>query len=414
MLAWVRTARGESVRPVLDRSFALMRQTNLSTENRLRLYRLFMYTTTEIPPGLSADERRQLHGLVASQFPAADERLNRESALLLAYAGQTEGISEILAAVPPGNENQALQLHYLYALRTVKRGWTLDQKTAAAEILGRTSRWRGGAQFTNFLGQMFDQFAEVYTTDADKQVLYAKAPDFAPLTPAEIAAIQARGGGAGRGGRGGAAPLAPAGAGARGTPAPGPAPVAAGAPPAVAAPARGVGGGRGGAPVQTRTQGRTLNKGEIFDEVIYTPRTQTPNADMGRAVFEASCAACHRAGAIGSDHGVAGLNLTASAPKTARRELLESIMFPSRSIRPEHETTVVTKNDGTTESGLLVRESTQSLTLLRANGTTVDVPKPVRSQRKERTTIRTDAITDAMNQGQLANLLAFLRGAATP
>jgi putative heme-binding domain-containing protein len=89
-------------------------------------------------------------------------------------------------------------------------------------------------------------------------------------------------------------------------------------------------------------------------------------------------------------------------------------MFPSRAIRPEHETSVVTKTDGTTESGLLLRENAQSLTLLRADGTTVDVPKPVRSQRKERTTIMTDVITDAMNQGQLGNLLAFLQSAATP
>ena len=417
MLAWVRTGRGESVRPVIDRSFALMKQSNLSTENKLRLYRLFMYATTELGSGLSADERRQLHGLVANQFPAQDERLNREIALLVAYAGQTEGISEILAAMPPGNENQALQLHYLYALRTVKQGWTLAQKTTAAEMFGRTSRWRGGAQFTNFLGQMFDQMAEVYTTDAEKELLYAKAPDFAPLTPAEIAALQARGGGAGRGGRGGAAAAVPAPAGAAGTAGRGQAAVAAGTAPAVAPPARGGGAGgrgRGGAPVQTRTQGRTLNKGEIFDEVIYTPRTGQPNAEMGRAIFEASCAACHRAGAIGNDHGVASLNLTTSAPRTARRELLESIMFPSRAIRPEHETTVVTKTDGTTESGLLLRENAQSLTLLRANGTTVDVPKPVRSQRKERTTIMTDAITDAMNQGQLGNLLVFLQSAATP
>ncbi len=411
MLAWVRTAKGEPLQPVVDRSFALLKQSNLSTENKLRLYRLVMYTTTELPSGLSAEQRRQLHGFVAAQFPAKDERLNRELALLLAYAGQSEGISEILAAMPPGNENQALQLHYLYALRTVKQGWTPAQKATAAEMFGRTSRWRGGAQFTNFLGQMFDQLAEVYTTDAEKEVLYAKAPDFAPLTPAEIAALQARGGGAGRAGRGGPPPAAaPAGTTGRGQP-----PATAGAAPA--APARGAGGGgrgRGGAPIQTRTQGRTLNKGEIFDEVIYTPRTGQPNADAGRAVFVANCASCHRAGAIGNDHGVASLNLTASASKTARRDLLESIMFPSRAIRPEHETTVVTKTDGTTESGLLIGETAQGLTLLRANGTTVVVPKPVRSQRKERTTIMTDAITDAMNQGQLGNLLAFLQGAGAP
>jgi mono/diheme cytochrome c family protein len=42
----------------------------------------------------------------------------------------------------------------------------------------------------------------------------------------------------------------------------------------------------------------------VFDEVIYTPRTQQADIPAGRAIFEASWASCHRAGGIGTDHGV--------------------------------------------------------------------------------------------------------------
>ena len=405
LLAWVRTAGRESRQPAIDRQFVFLKQPNLSTDNKLRLFRLVAYTASELQDGLAAAERASLHGLIAGQFPSTDERLNREMALLMGYAGQPTAIAEILAAMPQGEQNPALQLHFLYALRGVKQGWTADQKAALADVLGRTSKWRGGAQFSNFLGQYFEQFAELYATDAEKAVLYAKAPDFAPLSPAEIAAIQARAGGPG--GRGGG--QAPAASTTAPSAAPTAAPTAAAAPPAPG----GGGGGRGrgtASPVAARTQGRVLNKGEIFDEVIYTPRTQQPNAEQGRALFDATCASCHRFGTVGNDHGVATLNLTASAPAIARRDLLEAIMFPSRAIAPAHETSVVTRNDGTTVAGLVVNDDAKGIRLLTSAGSTVEVAKPVRSIRRERTTIMSESLTDAMGQAQLSGLLAFLQG----
>jgi putative heme-binding domain-containing protein len=382
LLAWVRTASGANLQPALDREFAWLQRTGLSVDDTLRLCRTLAYTATEIPDGLTPAQRVQLHTLLIDRFPSADERLNRELALLLAYAGQPEAIAKILAAVPKGNENQPLQLHYLYALRTMKQGWTDNEKAQLADLLGRASHWRGGAQFANFLGQMFDQAAEVFTTDAEKQMLYAKAPDYAPLTPAEVTAMAARGGG--RGGRGGAG----TGRGGRG-------------------------GGAAADPLLARTQGRVLSKGEIFDEVIFTPRTQQPNADQGRAIFESSCASCHRFGSVGDDHGVAVLNLTATAPKTARKDLLESIMFPTRVITASGESTTIAKTDGTTITGLVVGESGQALTILQASGTTIDVQKSdVRSRQKTQATIMDDAITSAMSQPQLTNLLAYLQGSA--
>lgn len=157
---------------------------------------------------------------------------------------------------------------YAYALRVITTGWTSDQKQQLAAVLGRTSKWRGGLSYAAALGQVFEAFGGLYTTDAERAMLFAAAPDFAPFTAEEQAAIQspaaAPGTAAGRGGR----------------------------------------GGRGASPIQTRTQGRAIEKGEVFDEVIYTPRTQQADIPAGRAIFEASWASCHRAGGIGTDHGV--------------------------------------------------------------------------------------------------------------
>ena len=412
MLALVRTApAGESLTPITTKQFAMLKQTNLTPENKLRLFRAFQYTAAETPTGLSAPQREQLHGLIANQFPSTDERMNRELALMLAYAGQPQAIEKILAAFPAGNENQPLQLHYLYALRTLKQGWTPTQKAQLAEIMGRAAKWRGGAQFANFLNAYFDQISAIFVTDAEKQLLYSKAPDFAPLSPEEVAAMAARAGGPGRGGAGaaGAPPAAAAAPTAGAAAAPAPAGAAAAAP---AAGARaGGGGGRGNtSAIGARTAGRVLSKGEIFDEVIYTPRAAAPNVEAGKTLFEANCASCHKVGVVGNDHGVPALNLTAMAPKTARRDLLESVMFPSRKVAAGSEASLITRNDGTTVTGLIVKDDASGLTVLLADGKTTVVAKPVRSNVKQKTSIMVDALTDAMSQANLTNLLAFMQG----
>ncbi|HET7219676.1 MAG TPA: HEAT repeat domain-containing protein, partial [Vicinamibacterales bacterium] len=371
MLAWVRTANGESLQPVVDKQFAMLKDTNLPVEHKLRLYRDLMYTTTEMKDGLSAAQRQQLHALIVNQFPAQDERVNRELALMLGYAGQPGAIAELLNAMPKGNDNQQLQLHYLYALRMIKQGWTAPEKSQLADLLGRASKWRGGAQFINFVGQYFDAVADLYATDEEKQLLYEKAPDFSPLTPAELEAIQARQAAAGRGGRGG--------------------------------------GGRGNAaPLAARTAGRVVSRQEMFEETVYQPQ-QVLDVNAGRQVFEANCAACHSFESVGTDHGVAGLNLTSSALRASKHALLEAVFFPERQIQAGLETTAIDTADGKTVSGLVVKETGEGVSLLTAAGTVTDIPKAqIKARRKTTASIMPDSLAETIDRAGLRNLAAYL------
>ena len=376
-LAWVRTANGESLQPVLDKQMAMLKQTSLTPDNKLRLFRALMFTVAETKGGLSAAQRTQVNDAIIGQFPSPDERVNRELALMLGYAGQPAAIGKILAAMPKGtNENQQLQLHYLYTLRMFKQGWTADQKTQLAEVLGRAAKWRGGAQFINFVGQFFDSTADLYASDAEKQLLFEKAPDFAPLTAQELADMQARQAAAAAAGRGG----------------------------------RGGGGGRGGnaTPLGTRTAGRVLSRQEMLEETVYQPQ-QVLDVDAGRKVFEASCASCHRFGSVGSDHGVTALNLSSSALRASKHALLEAVFFPERTIAAELETTVVETTDGKTINGLVLKENGQSVSLLTPAGTTADVQKAqIKSRRKMKGSIMPDSLADSIARESMRNLAAFL------
>ena len=382
MLAWVRTANGESLQPVIDKQFGMLKQTNLSVENKLRLYRALMFTATEVKDGLPAAERVQLNGLIINQFPSTsgnnDERINRELALMLGYAGQPAAISKILAAIPKGNDKQELQLHYLYALRMIKQGWTSPEKTELAEVLGRASKWRGGAQFINFVGQFFESVSDLYATDEEKQLLYEKAPDFSPLTPAELADIQARQAAAAAAGRGG-----------RGGP--------------------GGGGGRGAAaPLAARTAGRVLSRQEMYEETVYQPQ-QVLDVDAGRKAFEANCASCHKFGSVGNDHGVAGLNLSASPLRSSKAALLEAVFFPNRKLAPEHETTAIETTDGKKINALVLKESGATVSILASDGTATDLPKAqIKSRTKTKTSIMPDSLADTIDRNTMRNLAAFL------
>ena len=296
---------------------------------------------------------------------------------MLGYAGQPAAISKILAAIPKTSTNQELQLHYLYALRMIKQGWTPADKTQLAEVLGRASKWRGGAQFINFVGQFFDSVSELYATDDEKTLLYEKAPDFSPLTPTELAEIQARQAAAAAAGRGG----------------------------------RGGGGGRGAgpaAPLAARTAGRVISRQEMFEETVYQPQ-QVLDVEAGRKAFEANCASCHKFGSVGSDHGVASLNLSASPLRSSKAALLEAVFFPNRKLAPEHETTVIETTDGKTITGLVLRDAGATVSILTTAGAATDVPKAqIKSRTKTKTSIMPDSLADTIDRNSMRNLAAFL------
>ena len=362
MLAWVRTANGANLDPVLNKQLGLMKNTNLSVDDKLRLLRTFEYTTTEMPNGLDAARREQLFGLWASQFPATDERLNREVALVLAYSQQPGAIGEILAAIPSGNTNQPLQIHYLYALRTVKTGWTRAQKEQVADIFARTANWRGG--MGSALGQIWGEFMDFFSEE-DKQMAYAKAPAYAPP------------------------PAPPAGA------------------PVAAAGGRGGGGGFGGG------GGVLTSKEERFDSLLFRAdqrggdfggRTAAASAESGRAVFEKNCSSCHKAGAVGSAAG--GPDLTGGT--VGRRAYLEGIFWPERKVDAQWQSTTITTKDNRTVRGLITGETAAAVTLKMTDGTSQEVQKTnIASQRKENHTIMPE-LFDRIAQNELNEMWNFI------
>ena len=160
---------------------------------------MFHYTITELPDReLDEAGRTEAFTLWASRFPAADDRLSREIALTLTYTQHAQAAATILAAMPQGDEKREVQLHYLYALRTVATGWTPALQQQLGAVFERTTRWRGG--IGGAVNTMFDQTMERFP-ESERANVYKSAPTLAPLPVVAAAAAPAPG----AGGRGAAA-----------------------------------------------------------------------------------------------------------------------------------------------------------------------------------------------------------------
>jgi len=391
-VALIETASSEAdLAPVVARLTSLLQKPDLSIDDQLRLLRAVQLAAIDTKIGAPA-LRKQLHDLLIGRFPARDERLNRELAVTLAWAGQPAAIAKILAAMPSGDANQPLQIHYVSALRAIKGGWTKTQKAQMVDWYAKAAAWRGGASFPGFINLLFDASLQTFTP-AEKKLAYAKVPQFAPLTEEELAAAAQRA----------AAMRAAASPPAAGTAA-GTARRTAARPPAPPNPLANQ------RPATARARGVTaISKEELAEELIFTPQRQAPSLADGRVVYDQVCAMCHRFGSIGTDLGP---DLTTLNSRFQKKDIVEAILWPSKAISDQYDVTLIETTDGKSFAGFVVREEGDKLVMRTADvaGRPFEVLKQqIKSRQTSPVSMMPDSLIDPFSQQQIAALIAFLQ-----
>jgi len=358
MVALIRTAKTPSDRQAIyEKQLAMLKAGKLSIEDRLGLLRVFALNATADDAGAPAEIRKQMSDLILPEFPAADERLNREYARTLAYCGQPEAIGKILAAMPRGDSNQPLQIHYVYCLRAMKNGWTPDQKAALLNWFGKAVEWRGGASFTGYLNFMFDTWLASCNPEERRQA-YTRVKQFAPLEGAE-ALRKAQSGFV---------------------------------PPAAVARGRGV---------------QAVSPQEIFEFQMYDPMTLKAKPERGKQIFEKECSSCHRFGAEGKDFGP---DLTTLASRFKKKDILESILWPSKTISDQYQSYIIETKDNDLINGLIVSENPKKMVVKTAEvERPIEIPTAsVKSRRISKISIMPEHLLDPYGQDDIASLIAFL------
>jgi putative heme-binding domain-containing protein len=236
-------------------------------------------------------------------------------------------------------------------------GWTADNKRSLVNWFAKAVEWRGGASFTGFLNLMFDTALEVFT-DEEKQEAYRRIPSFAPPEKAEAARPDRPGWKR----------------------------------PSVLARQRGV---------------AAVSPQEIFEFQMFDPMTLKAKAPDGRKVFEDECASCHRFGAGGKDFGP---DLTTLASRFKKKDILEAVLWPSKVVSDQYQSTIVETSDGGLINGLVVKEDKGTL-LIKTGDQERPVEVPVgtiKSRRKSEISIMPDGLLDGYSQDQISALMAFL------
>ena len=134
---------------------------------------------------------------------------------------------------------------------------------------------------------------------------------------------------------------------------------------------------------------------------------RTGSAEEGKAVFKKQCATCHlpeRGPRIGP--ALSGVS------SDTRAKLLQSILNPSQVIESSYTNYLLETRDGRLLDGLIVNETSNSLTLRRPEADDLTLLKAAIAEvRASSVSLMPDGFEDGIDPQQMADLIAYLQGA---
>ncbi len=129
------------------------------------------------------------------------------------------------------------------------------------------------------------------------------------------------------------------------------------------------------------------------------------DASRGAAVFQATCAACHR---IGGKGGKVGPELDGIGLRGLHR-LLEDTLDPSRNVDQAFRSTIIETRDGVMHVGILQHEDDTLMTLADSQGQPVTIPRDeITDRRQSSLSIMPTNIATDLPDGQFYDLMAYL------
>ncbi|MGZ0170228.1 MAG: PVC-type heme-binding CxxCH protein [Planctomycetales bacterium] len=133
------------------------------------------------------------------------------------------------------------------------------------------------------------------------------------------------------------------------------------------------------------------------------------NAERGREIFlgkATACASCHT---IAGQGGKVGPDLTKIGAIRKKRDLLEAIMFPSASFARGYKTWTIVTDRGRVHSGLITRETTDSLVLRKSDLSEVRISRgSIEEMREATTSVMPEGLYHRLANQDLSDLLEYL------
>ena len=133
----------------------------------------------------------------------------------------------------------------------------------------------------------------------------------------------------------------------------------------------------------------------------------TGSVDNGRLVFEkAECAKCHRFETVGESMGP---DLTTVRKRFLTKEILDSIIYPSKIISDQYAAQTLFTEDGRTFTGIVAPAGEDEVVVLQANGQKVRIPRAeIDESEPSRTSAMPSGLLDSLTLQEITDLFAYL------
>ncbi len=246
-------------------------------------------------------------------YPAKSEALNRELCQLLIYLDAPGVVGKTLSLLDAA-KTQEEQIYYIYRLRTVTNGWTMAERT---NYFSWFNKKRDGLEHPAGLVDWFKDVGRDYSDGSSfpKFMTNFQKEAVATLTEAQLKELD---------------------------------PVIFPPPPstnAVVAP-------------------HTFVKEWKLEDLLPSLAEVSTNRSFqsGKDAFAAAtCISCHK---FGNEGGASGPDLTAVSSRFTRRDILESIIEPSKVVSEQYQNTTIIKKGGNEVTGRIVSEDAEKLIVL--------------------------------------------------
>ncbi len=163
-------------------------------------------------------------------------------------------------------------------------------------------------------------------------------------------------------------------------------------------------------PEDARTLVRNAAEEQSATLARFEPLLQGGDPARGREIFfgkKVACGTCHSAGKQG---GKVGPDLTKVGAVRAGRDLLESILVPSSTFAQGYESYLVLTKDEAVLTGLLVRQSSESVTLRDAAGAETQLRRDrIREMKRAEKSVMPEGLERALSPEEFRDLLAYLQ-----
>jgi putative heme-binding domain-containing protein len=325
---------------------------DLSREQQLDIMRAYGLVFIRLDKPTDA-ARKSISDQFSPLYPSGDMNLDRELCQLLLYVNApgavTKSVSQLALA-----STQADQMFYAYHLRTIREGWTEDDRRGFFRWLqageSHQTDYVGGGHFSNFL-KMVRKESTATLSDEEKAKL---GDDIKAGIPAELNIPK---------------------------------------PPA-----------------------KFIKAWKYADLESSLAHTETNRSFIrGRNLYQGLCSKCHlfkgKGGAIGPD-------ITSAGNKMKPEALLSELLTPSKVISDQHASVIIELKNGKTVSGKEIGGDDNVVRVVTNAGDITKVTEVKKSEivsrEKSKTSLMPTGLVDTLNDEQILDLMMYVLSGGNP